>query len=212
MIQSIVWETLLYTLTACMLAFPVAIWFAIYLIEIRKSLFWRLSIRMIRFLTLFPSIMSVILGLALIFPILKLFNIEYSLFMISIVFAVVMIPIMTNRLYEIFKDFSYMLKESIRSLGMTPVQASFYIFIPALKYEILSTFLWSMAIVLGDSLIFYFFAHYLDNHVVVLSEQILRDMISGQPEKLSFMLGLLLFLGVNLIEVVRTLLKKGNES
>ncbi len=211
LIQHLFFNSLFYSISSVLFAFPISLFFAIYLLNLKKNNFYKSLIYLLEFFSLLPSIAFVVVAVFIIIPIMKSLNIDNSFFAVIFSFAFLIIPILTSKIFLLLKNLSSNFKESLYSLGMSQTETYIYIIIPMLKYELFSIFLMGISIVFGDALIFIFVINSFDDLYFTFSEYIGRNLLSKDISDISFIFSFILFLMINFIGLIRGLIRKENE-
>lgn len=211
LIQHLFFNSLFYSISSVLFAFPLSLFFAIYLLNLKKNIFYKSLLYLLDFFSLLPSIIFVVVSVFIIIPLLKFFGINNSFFAVVFSFSFLIIPILTNKIFILLKNLSLNFKESIYSLGINQFESYFYVIIPMLKYELFSIFLMGISIVFGDALIFIFIVNLFDDFYFTFSEYIGRNLLSKDISEISFIFSFILFLMINFIGLIRGLIRKENE-
>ncbi len=211
--QSLLFNSLLNAFFITSIAFPIGVWLSFYLYFQGKRKISTTFYILNKMLSVTPAIIFAAIGVMFFYPLLQYLNILNYYVMLIVTFSLMLIPFIILKLnFFIKKKIDPILKEIALALGFSPFQTFIYLFIPSLKFELITIFLWSISIVIGESIIFIFVSLYTDNSHQTLSEYLAISIIDGSDSfSQLYILAFFLFLFINIIDVIRYIIWKKYE-
>ncbi len=136
-----------------LLAFPIASFAAIYLVEIaKKNRITKVLELLIELLAGVPSVIFGLMGMTVLYPIVALFNISgQSIILGAMTMSIVLLPIIIRSVQESLLNVPDDLRSASLSLGATQTQTIFRVLLPSALPGLLSALILSISRVIGES-------------------------------------------------------------
>ena len=136
-----------------LLAFPIASFAAIYLVEIaKKNRITKVLESLIELLAGVPSVIFGLMGMTVLYPIVALFNISgQSIILGAMTMSIVLLPIIIRSVQESLLNVPDDLRSASLSLGATQTQTIFRVLLPSALPGLLSALILSISRVIGES-------------------------------------------------------------
>ncbi|MBN2694100.1 ABC transporter permease subunit [bacterium] len=211
--QNLLFNSMLNSILITLIAFPIGVLISFYLYYQGKTRVSTTFYTLNKMLSVTPSIIFAAIGVMFFIPLLEYFHLVSYYIILIITFSFMLIPFIVLKLhFFVQKKIDPMLKEVSSSLGFSPLQTFIYLFIPLLRFELITIFLWSISIVIGESIIFIFVSHYTNSSHQTISEYIALSLIDNS-ESFSqlYIMAFFLFVMINIIDVIRYIIWKKYE-